>query len=128
MRRRLGSAAMVTLALAALGFGGWVLYSRAAFGTWNPMAQPTRISYCDRTYLPGAHKTRSQIDNEGNGLGVYPVRQVTSTAGGTPVYAKPLPDDMRHMYPNAAPLPCSMVVYLKVGANDYVAYGISGGP
>jgi len=111
-----------------LGLLGWVFYSRAAFGTWDPNAQPTRIEYCDRRYYPGSHVNRAQIDAMGNGFGVFPFRQVGTTAGGTPFFAKPLPDSVRHMYPNGPALPCDMAVYLKVGADDYIAYGISGGP
>jgi hypothetical protein len=122
-----------TIALWALGLGGlvvlaWAGYSRAAFGTWNPLAQPSRINYCDRRYYPGSHFTRAQIDTMGNGLGVSPFRQVETTAGGMPIYAKPLPDSVRHQFPKSPPLPCDMAVYLKVGADDYIAYGISGGP
>ena len=50
------------------------------------------------------------------------------TASGTPIFAKPLPDSLRRQSPNTGPLPCAMAVYLKVGADDYLAYGISGGP
>jgi len=125
---RLKRAGVIAVALAGLVVLGWVSYSRAAFGTWNPMAPPNRISFCDRTYYPGSHVTRAHIDTVGNGFGMFPFRQVGVTAAGTPIYAKPLPDSVRHKYPNAAPLPCDMAVYLKVGLDDYVAYGISGGP
>jgi len=120
--------ALTTFALAGLVLLGWVFYSRVAFGTWNPMAQPTRISYCDRTYLPGPHVTRAHIDTVGNGFGVFPFRQVGITAGGTPIYAKPLPDSVRDKYPNAESLPCGMAIYLRVGPDDYIDHGISGGP
>lgn len=119
---------MIAAALAGLVVLGWVSYSRAAFGTWNPMAQPNRIDYCDRRYYPGSHFTRARIDSVGNSLGVFPFRQVGITPSGAPIFAKPLPDNVRHMYPNSAPLPCEMAVYLKVGSDDYIAYGISGGP
>ena len=130
MRRTLtlGGLLLAALSVAALALAGRAIYSRAAFGTWDPTAMPTRISYCDRTYLPGSRLRRPAIDATGNGRGVFPFRQVGTTAGGAPIFAKPLPDSVRHMYPNTAPLPCSMVVYLKVGANDYIAYAISGGP
>jgi hypothetical protein len=116
------------LALPVIAVLGWVFYSRAAFGTWNPMAQPTRISYCDRTYIPGSHVTRAQIDAEVNSFGVSPLRQVGSTADGKLIFSKPMPENVRHNYPNAAPLVCSMVVYLKVGPDAYIAYGLNGGP
>jgi len=128
MGHRLERAGLVGLAAVGLALGGWSYYSRAAYGTWNPLAAPNRIDYCDRRYFPGWHFTRAQIDARGNGLGVFAFRQVATTAGGAPIFAKPLPDSVRHRYPNAAPLPCDMTVYLKVGPDDYVAYGISGGP
>lgn len=128
MRRAIAIGALGVLSLAVVGLLGWVSYSRVAFGTWDPTAQPNRIEYCDRRYYPGAHFTRAQIEAMGNGLGAFPLRQVGMTAGGLPIFAKPLPDSIRHKYPNSPPLPCDMAVYLKVGADDYLAYGISGGP
>lgn len=101
---------------------GRSIYSRAAFGTWDPTAMPTRISYCDRRYLPGSHVTRTTIENTGNGLGVFPIQQVGSTPAGKLIFAKPIPDNIRRT------LPCAMTVYVKTGADDYVAYVISGGP
>jgi hypothetical protein len=128
MRPVFKRAGLIAVALAGLVLVGWSSYSRAAFGTWNPMAQPNRIDYCDRRYFPGWHFTRAQIDATGNGLGVYPFRQVGTTPGGAPVFAKPLPDSLRRETPTSGPLPCAMTVYLKAGPDDYLAYGISGGP
>ena len=125
---RLKRAAVLAAILAGLVLAGWIGYSRVAFGTWNPVAQPNRIDYCDRRYYPGWHFTRAQIDARGNGLGVYPFRQVGRTPGGAPVFAKPLPDSLRRETPTSGPLPCAMTVYLKAGPDDYLAYGISGGP
>ena len=127
MGRRLRLVTVAALALTAIVLAGWVIYSRSAFGTWNPTAQPARISYCDRTYLPGQHVSRAVIDSTGNGLGVFPFRQVGSTAGRSPFFAKPLSDSVRDRY-GTPPLPCAMAVYLKVGPDDYVAYALSGGP
>jgi hypothetical protein len=128
MRPVLKRAGLITVALAALIVLGWVSYSRAAFGTWNPIAQPNRIDYCDRRYFPGWHFTRAQIDARGNGLGVFAFRQVGMTAGGAAFFAKPVPDSLRRPTPYSGPAPCAMTVYLKDGPDDYVAYGISGGP
>ena len=127
MGRPIRIAALAGLGVAALVLLGGVFYSRAAFGTWDPRAQPTRISYCDRTYLPGSHVTRAEIDSTGNAFGVFPFRQVGATASGEGIYAKPLSESERHAH-GAVTLPCMMVVYLKVGADDYVAFGLSGGP
>jgi len=89
---------------------------------------PSRISYCEWSYLPGPHVTRATIDATGNGPEVLPLRQVSSTASGSPIFAKPLADSARYRYANGPPLPCAMVIYLKVGANDYMAYSITDGP
>src|SRR5207245_3847182 len=126
MGRRLSLAAVAALSLPVLALSAWVAYSRSAFGTWDPTAQPARISYCDRIYLPGQHVSRALIDSTGNGLGVFPFRQVGSTAGRSPFYAKPIPDSVRNRYA-PPPLPCATAVYLKVGPDDYVAYALSGG-
>jgi hypothetical protein len=133
MARRVAIAGAVAIVvggiiLVLLALAGRAVYSRAAFGTWDPAAPPTRISYCNRTYLPGSHVTRIQINADGNSLGTFRLRQVGATADGKPIVAKPLPDNVRHKYGNASPLPCAMVVYLKLGDDDYVAYGLSGGP
>jgi hypothetical protein len=127
MGRVVRLAGLAALALPVIVLLGWVFYSRAAFGTWNPMAHPARISYCDRNYIPGSHVTRAQIDGIGNSFGDFPFKQVGVTAAGTPIYARPLPDRVRHQFPGPL-LPCTMGIYLEVGADDYIAYGISGGP
>jgi len=101
------------------------LSSRGAFGTWdnaNHEGLPALISYCDRHYLPGSHRTRNQIDPEGN----FPYQEV-GAADGKPIFAQPLSESARHTYGNP-PLPCDMAVYLQLSEDDYVAYGLSGGP
>jgi len=128
MRRTVALVAIGVGSLVVLGVLGWVGYSRVAFGTWDPLAQPTRIDYCDRRYYAGSHFTRAQIATRGNGLGVFPFRQVGTTAGGAQFYAKPLPDSMRQPTQYSGRLPGAMTVYLEVGADDYLAYRISGGP
>ena len=77
--------------------------------------------------IPGARVNRARIDETGNGFGVFPFRQVGATASGAGIYAKPLSDRERHNH-GSVRLPRAMVVYLKVSADDYVAYGLSGGP
>jgi hypothetical protein len=132
MARRLaivGVGGMILVGISlALFLAGRSLYSRAAFGTWDPNALPERISFCDRRYQPGSHVNRAHIESTGNAFGVFPIREVSTTATGRPIMAKPLPESVRRMYPNGPPLPCSMTVYVQVGADDYVAYVIEGGP
>jgi hypothetical protein len=129
MPRHLAIAGVAGLVLVGLGLVvvpviARSIYSRAAFGTWNPTALPTRISYCERDYLPGSHVTRTDIDDEVNSFGTFPVRQVGTTADGKPIFARPMSDGVRRQH---TPV-CTMQVYLKVGADDYVMYGLNGGP
>ena len=130
MRRKLRLLALIPAVLLAafglvvLSIAGRALYSRAAFGTWDPTALPNRISYCDRTFYPGPHVTRARIESTGNAFGVFPIQQVSATVDGKPSFAKPIPDQLRR----SGSLPCAMSVYLKTGSNDYVAYVLSGGP
>ena len=119
--------ALAALGAILLGLGTWSFVSREAFGTWNPSSLPTRIDYCDRRYIPGSHFTHEQIETIGNGFGQFPIRQVGMTAGGLPIFAKPLPDSVRRQF-SGPPLPCDMQVYVKVGADDYIGYGLVGGP
>jgi hypothetical protein len=134
LRRRLLAPVLVLAAILALLAEGRSVYTRAAAlvaqdsRTRDARALPSRISYCNRSYLADAHATRSTIDATSTGFGVFPFRQVSSTADGRPIFAKPLPDSVRYRYPNGAPLPCSLVVYVKAGPDDYASYVISGGP
>lgn len=129
MLPRFKNAAFAGCILVAIVLAGWIGYSRAVFGIWSPFQQPNRIDYCDRRYFPGSlHVTRAQIDATGNGLGVFPIEQVAVSPAGAPIVAKPLPDSLRHQAASGPVLPCAMVVYLKDGPDDYLAYGISGGP
>ena len=73
MGRRFSLAALAALGLPALLLSGWLIYSRSAFGTWDPTAQPDRISYCGRTYLPGEHVSRAIIDST-NSVSRIPVK------------------------------------------------------
>lgn len=117
-------------ALVAIIAVGWVSYSHLVFGTWYPLGQPSRINYCGRDYLPGHDMTFAQVAADGSGLSASasPLQRVLVSPAGAPVYARPMPDAERRISLDAAPLPCTMAIYLKVGSDDYIAYGISGGP
>ena len=131
MFRRVRQLALGACLLLGLMVVSWIAYSRALYGIWDPLAQPSRIDYCDRRYYPGSpalHLTRSQIEASSNAFGSFPMRQVGMSPAGAAIYARPLSDSVRYQFANGPVLPCDMAVYLKVGTDDYVAYGISGGP
>jgi hypothetical protein len=98
---------------------GWNWYTREAIA-WDYTGLPERIHYCDRDYQPGSHLARVEIKDQ-------PLQQVGKSATGRPMLARTLSDGERRAmgYPL---LPCTMVVYLQVGADDYIVYGLMGGP
>lgn len=107
------------------------MYSRAIYGTWDPSALPTRIDYCDRRYNPATaptYVTRADIEHTGNAFGAFPIRQIGVSLAGKPIVAKPLPETVRTQFAKGPILACTMVVYVKVGPNQYVPYVIAGGP
>lgn len=104
---------------------GWSWLTAGAYSV-DPADPPSRIFYCGRDYLPGAHVTKKEATSIPNQFGSVQFRQVGKTLRGRPIYAQPLPDDVRNRVEPA--LPCDMGVYLKVGSDDYIAYVISGGP
>lgn len=99
---------------------GWNWYTRDAIA-WDYTGLPDRIHYCDRNYGAGSpHQSRAQINEE-------PLQQVGRSSSGRPILARPLSDSQRRAAGTPL-LPCTMVVYLKVGADDYIPYSLLGGP
>jgi hypothetical protein len=123
-RKRL--AFLAALAVPLLVTAWWSWFTRDAYG-WDYAGPPDRIFYCGRIYLPGPHATRAQIDEDPNAFGRFAFRRVGQTALGKPIFAHPLPESVRHQF-SGEPLPCDMSVYVQVGADDYISYGLSGGP
>ena len=110
---------------------GTSVHSRIAFGTWDPDSPPERIDYCGRRYYAGNGANGGTGTSEEAVAALYPAfhaswREVGRTDGGTPYYASVVPDSTRSGFSPA--IPCTMVVYLRVGPDAYRGYSLSGGP
>jgi len=129
------TAAAVLIAAAGLATAGAVarpiaasLHSRVAYGTLDPNSVPARIDYCGRRYYAdaGATWTREKAASTSDPSFQASWREIGRTDGGTPYYAMVVPDTVRRVF--SPPIPCTMLVYLRVGPDVYSVYPLSGGP
>ena len=125
VRRRLLVAAVMLAALLAVGLGTVLLApamrNQWTYGTVSTDGIPPRIHFCDRDYLPApitAAKSRREVDDD-------PLAGIGTTPSGMPVLANVLsPASRASLHTNV----CTMVVWVEMGPNQYLAYGLSGGP
>ncbi|MGH3627419.1 MAG: hypothetical protein ACRDRL_08285 [Sciscionella sp.] len=110
--------AWVFSAVVVLAAAGWLVYYRATFHTFAWWSVPPSISYCGRRYDQGS--TVAALPTG------YTYSQVmTVEPSGWPVYAqRPTADTVTQM-PGA---PCTMGLTLKQANDQYVLYGLVGGP
>ena len=98
------------------------------FGTFYTAGAPPRVLYCDRTYYPGnpdridtlAHVTSILSANGMSGL-----TRIGSTPSGLPIVASVMSAETKAAFSTRV---CAMEIWVRTGADAYVAYGISGGP
>lgn len=128
MRRRLVRTAVVLVVLVVVASAAGVLGYRKAYGT--SLQAPDRIDFCGRQFLRGTpgltHAEINQWELTALGGDSPPVETVGQVPPlvGQPLVAVLTP---RAKYRGLGG-PCTMVVYLKTGADAYTAYGLSGGP
>src|SRR5262245_19648248 len=127
-RMMAGVAAGVAAALVLACFVGAAAYG-AAYGTLAFWAEPQRISWCGRVYLPGRETvlTRAAVEHQRAALigdQPYPLVRVATVPPviGAPVLASVTPQATR----DRLHLPCAMVVYLETGPDAYRPYVLSG--
>ena len=126
-RRGVAVLAVLATAAALIGLGAY----RLAYGTFAFWAEPARISWCGRDYLPGGDTllARAEVEQQRGTLGgdqPYPLVQVARVPPvvGDPVLASVTPPERR----DPLHLPCAMVLYLQTGPDSYRPYALSGGP
>jgi hypothetical protein len=110
-----------------LATAGLALWYQQTYYAWPGQAASGRVHWCGRDYensVPAVF-TWQQIAARTS----VPVRPV----GGYPplgpqgqLYAALTPSSQRNSV--SPPLPCSMVVYLRTGQNQYRSYSLLGGP
>jgi hypothetical protein len=130
VRPRAAAVAVALVSLVALLALTGALASRAAYGNFAPWQRPAHLSWCARVYLPsdGPTLTRAEVElrrGQLPGDEPYPVVEVTQVPPlvGRPVLASVTPPQRQRLG-----VPCAMAIYLQVGPDSYVSYGLSGGP
>jgi len=130
IRGRLVVAGMVLAGVAAVGVAAVALApamrNQAMYGTVSTEGIPPRIHFCDRNYLPArATESRREVNeflakNDRHGLD-----RIGTTPAGMPVLANVLSPAERASFHTAV---CTMAIWVETGPDQYLAYGLSGGP
>jgi hypothetical protein len=123
-QRRLLVAGLLLAGLVGVRMGALALApamgSQAMYGTASTVGTPPQIRYCDRTYLPAAAPRSGRPMEMLSGA-----ERIGTTPSGMPVLASVLsPASRASLHTNV----CTMVVWVEMGPNQYLAYGLSGGP
>jgi hypothetical protein len=123
-RARLLVAVAVLAGLFAAGVGAYALApamrNQAMYGTVSTEGTPPLIRYCNRTYLPAAApKSGSQV------MELNILERIGTTPAGMPVMADVMSPASRASYHTNV---CTMAIWVKTGPDQYLAYGLSGGP
>lgn len=110
--------AWVSSGLIVLSAAGWLLYYRATFHTFAWWVTPPSVSYCGRRYDQG--RTVPALSP------AYTYSRVMIVEpSGWPVYAMRPAASSEQQLPG---IPCTMGLALKRGTDQYVLYGLVGGP
>ena len=114
------------LLVGAVSAGGYALWYHRDYGIW-PGQAVWRVQWCGRHYDEDSRSryTWAQISAQAPG----PIRVVASYPPLGPrgqLLAAVTPSWKR--FSSTPPLPCTMVVYVRVGPDSYLAYPLSGGP
>lgn len=122
-------AVLGVIAVPIAGLALLSIHSRLSFGVWDPTSQPNRIEYCGRTYnltTSGTVWSRERATSASDASFEAAWSEVGRTDTFVPYYAMVVPDPVRLRV--SPPLPCTMAVYLRLGDDVYLPYGLSGGP
>ncbi len=108
--------------------GGFTFWYRATYNVLPGQDASTRVYWCGRDYQSSVSspQTWQQISAQQrspiHAVGLYPPLGLP----GQELFAATTPEAQRLSV--RPPLPCSMVTYLRTGPDEYLAYGLEGGP
>jgi len=124
IQRRLVVSAVLLSGLVAVGVGVWALApairNQAMYGTMSTEGTPPLIRYCNRTYLPAPAAKSGRPTEMLNSA-----ERIGTTPSGMPVIATVLsPASRAYLHTQV----CTMAVWVETGSDEYLAYGLSGGP
>ena len=125
-RRALGWAALLLAAVAVMAGGGWAAWYRSAYHVWPGQSVPPRIHWCGRDYdrAPGSGVSAGTAREELGGR-LQPVMSIPPIDSHE-VFASPAAA-AKQGGQRAGTLPgCATLIYLRTGADSYLAYELSG--
>jgi hypothetical protein len=130
IQRRLVVSAVLLGGLVAVGVGAWALApairNQAMYGTVSTEGTPPRIHFCDRNYLPArAPESQRAVDEFLAKNGRQGLERIGTTPAGMPVLSNLLAPAERASFHTAV---CTMSIWVETGPDEYLAYGLSGGP
>ena len=123
--------ALIGIALLAVVEATPAIQRRLAYGTFSTQGPPPRIDYCGRRYYPDSNFPNS-TDVSGSALaaelsanGQTGLTRIGTTPSGMEISANIMTPAQRASLHTSV---CTMVVWVHVGSDRYLAYGLSGGP
>jgi hypothetical protein len=123
IRARLLVSAVLLAALLAVGLGAYALApamrNQWTYGTVSTEGTPPLIRYCGRTYLPAS------AAESGRPMQMFNGERIGTTPSGMPVMANVLSPASRAYSHTQV---CTMAIWVETGPDQYLAYGLSGGP
>ena len=107
-----------TVTVAIFAVAPDLIHNRLVFGTTATAGPPPRVDYCGRRYYPAETPTVS-----GNQL--HNLTGIETAPSGMPVLANVISLSDRARYRTNV---CAMELWVKIGSDEYLGYGLSGGP
>jgi len=130
-RRMVIVLALVGIGLLAALVASPAIARRLAFGTFSTEGPPPRIDYCGRRYYPNSnfpnstYGSESAVATELLANGQTGLTLIGTTPSGMPISANVMTAAQRASFHTSV---CTMVVWVHVSPDRYLAYGLSGGP
>jgi hypothetical protein len=103
------------------------IYNRLTYGTFSTSGPPPRIDWCGRRYI-WSERVQSlfEVNVLLGGLNSQArLTQVGTTPSGLPIVARVMSPNERAKYHTDV---CAMELWVKLGPDSYLLYGLSGGP
>jgi hypothetical protein len=110
------------LVLAIVAAGGFTVWYRSAYHVWPGQGPTARVHWCGRDYETGrpSPQTWQQIKSQQP----LPIRPV----GEYPPLGLSRQELLAPTLPARQSQVCAVVIYLRIGPDQYQPYGLLGGP
>lgn len=102
------------------------IHNRLTFGTFSMSGPPPRVDWCGRRYYPGASEESLAGVQDFLALNrEHALIRIGSTPSGLAIVANVMTPAERAAYHTNI---CTMEVFVQTGPDQYLPYGLSGGP